>query len=197
MWVSTSVCAAFCVVALGACRSLPTRLHTLSVLPPAQGASPYTGPALRVAGVQMPAATDRTEITTPLLRGGLDVHDLDHWAAPLHQLARETLSADLIARLPPGKVMLAPRGLSNDALNLNVVILPFVAEAHGSQFVASWHLTGDDGAVTGVGSDLVMLECAPVTSASEVPERFSELLGQLADRIAAQLAVSAPSAELR
>jgi uncharacterized lipoprotein YmbA len=189
------VCAGFCVVALDACRSVPTRLYTLSVLSPVQGASPYAGPALRVASVELPAETDRTEITTPLARGGLDIHDFDHWAAPLGQMARETLSADLIARLPPGKVVLAPLDASTDALNLKVVILPFVAEPHGTQFVAGWELTSGDGAAT--GADLVMLQSAPVTSASDVPDRFSELLGQLADRIAAQLADSAPSAVRR
>jgi hypothetical protein len=82
-------------------------------------------------------------------------------------------------------------------MNLSVTILAFSAEAHGAQFVASWQLTGGDGAATGTGADLVMLQCAPVTSASDVPERFSKLLGQLADRIAARVAVAAPSAVLR
>jgi uncharacterized lipoprotein YmbA len=178
-----------CVLGLGACRSAPTRLYSLSALPASQGEVPYTGPPVRVDAVHLPAETDRVEITTQMAAGGLEIHDFDHWAAPLSKMARQTLTADLIARLPPGKVILAPLDKAESALGLDVAILQVSTDSGGlRQFVASWQVSR--GRASAGGGDLVTLKSHPAATAGEVAQSFSELLAQLADRIAAKLAAS-------
>jgi uncharacterized protein len=180
------------MLALGGCRSAPTRLYSLNMVPASQGKVLYAGPPVRVDAVHLPAETDRAEITTRMAAGGLEIHELDHWAAPLSKMARQTLTADLIARLPPGKVILAPLDNTERALGLNVAILRFGADPGGpQQFVASWQV--DSGRGPAGAGDLVTLDARPAATASEVAGCFSELLAQLADRIAGQLAASAAS----
>jgi uncharacterized lipoprotein YmbA len=184
------LCVGLCVLAIGGCRSAPTRLYSLSMLPASQGKVPYAGPPVRVDAVHLPAETDRVEITTQMATGGLEIHEFDHWAAPLSTMARQTLTADLIARLPPGKVILAPLDKAESALGLNVAILRFSADPGGPEFVASWQVSGRTPAG---GGDVVTLKSHSAATAGGVADCFSELLAQLADRIAGQLAATAAS----
>ena len=179
-----------CILAISGCRSAPTRLHSLRTLP-AQVTMLYAGPAVRVDAVHLPADMDRAEITTRSAAGDLTIHELDHWAASLPRMAQQTLTADLVARLPPGKVILAPLDKPDHALGLNVVILRSSSDAKGAVFMASWQASADN-APTRSG-DLVTLESDAAGTPSEVADRLSELLSQLADRIAAQLGQSAGS----
>jgi uncharacterized lipoprotein YmbA len=177
-------CAGLCVLTLAACRSATTRLHSLSALTGAQTTVNYAGPAVRVDAVHLPAEMDRAEIVTQSAGGGLAVQEFDHWAAPLSKMTQQTLTADLVARLPRGKVILAPLDKPDGALGLNVVILRFSADSHGVQFVANWQVSA--GKVP-AGGDLVTLKSDAASTAEEVVNRFNELLAQLADRIVAQL----------
>src|SRR6202162_1251305 len=185
------LCVGLCVLVLAGCRSATTRLHSLSMLPPAQGAVLYAGPAVRVDAVHLPADMDRAEITTRSATGGLAIQEFDHWSAPLPKMAQQTLAADLVARLPPGKVILAPLDKPDGALGLNVVILRFSTDVNGAVFVASWQASA--GKTPSSGGELVTLKSDTAGTAGEVAKRFSELLAQLADRIAAQLAGSPAS----
>jgi uncharacterized protein len=187
------LCVGLCILAVSGCRSAPTRLHSLRTLP-AQVIVPYTGPAVRVDAVHLPADMDRAEITTQSAAGGLTIHELDHWAASLPRMAQQTLTADLVARLPPGKVILAPLDKPDHALGLNVAILRSGSDAKGAVFVASWQASADNASTR--SGDLVTLASDAAGTPSEVADRLSELLAQLADRIAAQLAQSAASPPL-
>jgi uncharacterized lipoprotein YmbA len=185
-------CLGLCVLGLAGCRSAPTRLYSLSTLPPTHAKVAYAGAPVRVDAVHLPAETDRVEITTQLAAGGLEIHEFDHWAAPLSKLARQTLTADLIARLPPGKVILAPLGKAEGAQGLSVAILRFGADSGGrEQFVASWQVDG--GRASADRGDIVTLESARAATPGEVVRCFSELLAQLADHIAGRLGASADS----
>jgi uncharacterized protein len=184
------LCVGLCILAVSGCRSAPTRLHSLRTMP-AQAIVPYAGPAVRVDAVHLPADMDRAEITTQSAAGGLTIHELDHWAASLPRMAQQTLTADLVARLPPGKVILAPLDKSDHALGLNVVILRSGSDAKGAVFVASWQASADNASTR--SGDLVTLELDAAGTPGEVVNRLSELLAQLADRIAVQLAQSAGS----
>ena len=88
--------------------------------------------------VDLPPELDRSEITTLTASGEIEIHELDQWAAPLSKMARQTLTADLITRLPPGKVVVAPLDKPAGALGLNVVILEYNPESAGLKFAASW-----------------------------------------------------------
>jgi uncharacterized protein len=179
-----------CILAISGCRSAPTRLHSLRTLP-AQVVVLYAGPAVRIDAVHLPADMDRAEITTQSAAGDLTIHELDHWAASLPRMAQQTLTADLVERLPPGKVILAPLDKPERALGLNVVILRSSSDAKGAVFVASWQASAGNAAAR--SGDLVTLEWDAAGTPSEVANRLSELLARLADRIAAQLAQSAAS----
>jgi uncharacterized lipoprotein YmbA len=69
--------------------------------------------------VHIPPALDRIEILSEVAPGEFKVNDLDHWVAPLGPVARQTLTADLIARLPQGRVIFhtsqSPQGQSVSA----------------------------------------------------------------------------------
>jgi uncharacterized lipoprotein YmbA len=184
------LCVGLCILAISGCRSAPTRLHSLRTVP-AQGTVSYAGPAVRIDAVHLPADMDRAEITTQSAAGDITIHELDHWAASLPRMAQQTLTADLVARLPPGKVILAPLDKPDRALGLNVVILRISSDAKGAVFVASWQAGAGNASTR--SSDLVTLESDTAGTPSEVANRLSELLAQLADRIAAQLAQSAAS----
>ncbi len=175
----------FCMLAVGACSSAPTRLYSLHPVP-ARGTVSYSGPAVRVEVVHLPADMDRAEIVTQSTSGDLVIHELDHWAASLPRMAQQTLTADLVARLPPGKVILAPLDKPDGALGLNVVILRSGNDSRGAIFVASWQ-AGAGPASVGSG-DVVTLESAAAGTPGELASRLSELLAELADRIAARLA---------
>jgi hypothetical protein len=172
------------LLVLGACRSGPTRLHSLLILPPPDGSVPYSGPPVRVDAVHVPAELDRAEIITPMAGGGFKIHELDHWAAPLSTLARQTLTADLITRLPPGRVIVAPLDKPDGTLGLSVAILQFTRDSGGPQFVAGWQA----GTSPAGESHLITLRSDAADTPSEVADRFSDMLAQIAERIATQLA---------
>jgi uncharacterized lipoprotein YmbA len=154
-------------------------------MPSAQVAVRYAGPPVRVDAVHLPAEMDRAEITTRTAAGALRIYEFDHWAAPVSRMARETLTADLITRLPPGKVIVAPLDKPDDALGLNVVILQFSPDPSGPQYVASWQASA--GGSPAGDSNLITLKSDPANTPSEVATGLSELLAQLADRIATRL----------
>jgi uncharacterized lipoprotein YmbA len=183
--LSGLVGAATLLVAFGACSSAPTRLHALSSLTPTHGAVAYAGPPVRVDAVHLPPDMDRSEITTRTDAGGIEIHDLDLWAAPLSKLARQTLTADLIARLPSGKVVVAPLDKPEGALGLNVVILEFSRNATGVQWVASWQASA--GGSSSGENHLITLDTGVARTPSAVADRISKALAEIADDVAARL----------
>ena len=174
------------LVALMACRSAPTRLFTLEPVA-ASAIAPYAGPALRIDSVHIPPSLDRIEITTEMTPGELRINDLHHWAAPLEQLTRQALTADLMARLPDGKVifphLVKPRG----GIGVNVDILAFSADAKGARLEASWVTTSDDSRTRAAVRAVLFDEDTPSSSAAATARALSALLAQLADRIADEL----------
>jgi uncharacterized lipoprotein YmbA len=178
-------CAA--AVALGACHSAPTRIYGLDPTVPATRVATYRAPALRVDALNVPAGWDRSEILSPAADGKLEISDFDHWAAPLPQIARQTLSDDLDQRLPPGSVIYPRLPKPVGALGVDVDILEFSITASQAAIQASWLLApaGAQGAKRSAAS----LQVAVTTTApAAVARAWSELLGQLADRIAADAA---------
>jgi uncharacterized lipoprotein YmbA len=150
----------------------------------------YAGPPVRVDAVHLPADMDRAEITTRAATGRLEIHEFDHWGAALSKMARETLTADLITRLPPGKVIIPPLDKPDGTLGLNVVILQFSPDPNGPRFAASWEAS--TGRSSPSESYLITLKSANADTPSEVANSLSELLAQLADRIATQLSAPKP-----
>src|SRR5579872_367440 len=86
---------------LGGCTaSPPQRYYTLeSLAAPTQSASDAGAIPLRVERVTIPAELDRQALVQRIGPGEVRISELDRWAAPLAEMIRRTLSADLASRL--------------------------------------------------------------------------------------------------
>lgn len=174
-------------VAFGGCRSASTRIYTLVSAAPASHIDVYQAPALRVDTLNVPASWDRIEILKPSPAGGLRISDFDHWAAPLAQMATQTLSDDLDQRLPPGSVIYPRLPKPRGALGLNVDILDFNIVASQALMRASW-LIAPSGDAQGTKRSAASLHNSMSSEEpAAVAHAWSDLIGQLADRIAADV----------
>ncbi len=179
-------CAA--ALALGACQSAPTRIYGLE---PALGKTridAYQAPAIRIDTLSVPAGWDRSEILALAADGTLEISDFDHWSAPLPQIAMQALSEDLDLRLPPGSVIYPRLPKPDGAQGVSVDILEFSLTASQVTMQASWLIVAAGGSPSAKRS--VASLHAAMTSAhpAAVARAWSELIGQLADRIAADAA---------
>jgi uncharacterized protein len=180
-WVAGCVVA----VALGGCRSAPTRIYTLGSAAPATHIEVYHAPALRVDTLNVPASWDRIEILKLSAAGTLQISDFDHWAAPLAQMARQTLSDDLDQRLPSGSVIYPRLPKPSRALGVNVDILEFNIVASQASMQASWIIVPSGNAQGAKRSAAELRSSMSSEDPAAVAHAWSDLVGQLADRIAA------------
>jgi len=175
-------------VALGGCRSASTRIYTLGAVAPASHIDVYHAPALRIDTLNVPASWDRIEILQLSGTGTLQISEFDHWAAPLAQMARQALSEDLDQRLPSGSLIYPRLPKPMGALGVNVDILAFDLIASHATMRASWVIlrSGDpQGTKRGAAEFRSPMSSEDPTA---VVHAWSELIGQLADRIAADAA---------
>jgi uncharacterized protein len=180
------VLAALPVMLLLACQSAPTRTYTLYATP-GSASKEYGGPALRVDSVHMPATIDRIEIMLDVAPGELKISDFDHWSAPLGEMARQTLSQDLILRMPPGKVIFPHLLKPNGALGITVDILNFRTDRGDAQLTASWTILPQAADAASRGGSVSLSTPNSNGGALDTVRALSTLLGQLADRIVAGL----------
>ena len=173
---------------LGACHSSPTRIYTIDAISPATRATAYPAPPLRVDTLNIPASWDRMEILTMSSAGALEIHDFDHWSAPLAQIARQALSNDLDQRLPPGSVIYPRLSKSNGALGVNVDILDFSVAGSQAVMRASWWVVPTGGMANAKRSAASLNTSLSSAEPAAVARAWGELLGQLADHIAADAA---------
>jgi len=184
-WVT--VCAV--VVTLGGCTSATTRIYTLGTSAPASRVDAYHAPALRIDTLSVPAGWDRIEILRPSTAGTLLISDFDHWAAPLAQMARQTLSADLDRRLPSGSVIYPRLPKPSGTLGVNVDILDFDVDASQATMRASWVIVPSADAQGARRSAVSLRSAMSLDDPAAVAGAWTDLIGQLADRIAADAAL--------
>jgi uncharacterized lipoprotein YmbA len=180
-WVAGCVVA----VALGGCRSASTRIYTLGPAAPASHIEVYRAPALRVDTLNVPANWDRVELLTLSAAGTLQISDFDHWAAPLAQMAAQALSEDLDQRLPSGSVIYPRLPKPRGALGVNVDILEFNIVAAQASMRASWSIVPSGNAQGAKRSSAELRSSMSFEDPAAVAHAWSDLIGQLADRIAA------------
>src|ERR1700688_595185 len=176
-----------CAVAvpLGGCRSASTRIYTLGAAAPVSHIDFYHAPALRIDTLNVPASWDRVEILTSSAAGTLQISDFDHWAAPLAQMARQALSDDLDQRLPSGSVIYPRLPKPSGALGVNVDILDFNIVASQASMRASWIIAPSGDAPGAKRSAAELRSSMSSEDPAAVAYAWSDLIGQLADRIAA------------
>ena len=181
---------------LATCSSPPTRFYTLTSAPPAQRAAsgPALAPPIEVGDVPVPATMDRNSIVLDADGARLDIASNDQWGAPVGQLIRQALTADLNARLPIGSVL--PPGSNAPKSGLRVVSLNiqrFAGDTVGNVTLdASWSvLRAGSSDVLRSGHAVIHVRAASGKVPDIVPA-MSTALGQLADRIAAALGTHGP-----
>lgn len=174
---------------LCACHSTPTRMYSLDATAPTTRIATYSAPALRIDTLNVPASWDRIEILSPSAPGRLEINDFDHWPAPLAQIARQTLSDDLDQRLPSGSVVYPRLPKPDGALGIDVDILEFTVAASQASMRASWLIVPAAGSQSAKRSVAALQAPMTSTDAAAVAHAWSELIGQLADGIAADAAL--------
>jgi uncharacterized lipoprotein YmbA len=109
-------------------------------------------------------------------------------------MIHRALSADLAARLPPGWVMDPNEPLLGErrqSLSVDIQEL-YADDACAVTLRASWVLKRPDS--PGLrASETIQTAAASCPGAEAVPAAFSQALGQLSDRIAAEVAQSVPT----
>lgn len=189
-------CTLTCALSLAACASSSTtRFHTLQPVAASAPAADYAGPPLQVRSVAVPAALDRAELLREVSPGQFEVRDFDHWAAPLPQLAKSALSADLALRLPPGKLAFPGAPWPAAGAELSVDIQSFRIHGGTATMQLSWSLRPRAGSPTAqalppLGAQLQLEVAAGIDAdngAGTTSQAFSALLGQLTDRIVSAL----------
>jgi uncharacterized protein len=175
-------------LAFGGCRSASTRIYTLGPAAPASHIDDYHAPAVRVDTLSVPATWDRIEILKLSDAGTLEISDFDHWAAPLAQMARQTLSDDLDQRLPSGSVIFPRLPKPSGALGVNIDILDFSIVASQASMRASWIIVPSGDSQGAKRSAASLRSSMGSAGPAAVAHAWSDLIGQLADHIAADAA---------
>jgi uncharacterized protein len=177
---------------VAACASSPpSKFYTLATVP-SSGAAPATSgatPPVRVASVRIPPVLDRQEIARPSAGNQLEINGEERWDAPLDQMIQQVLTQDLIARLPPGAIILpgAPAPANLDSIAVN--ILQFQSDVTGSVvFEGSWSLVPPHATSPALIRNFTYTAAASSQSTGDEVSTMSTLLGRLADDIARSLA---------
>ncbi len=172
--------------------SPPTRFYTLdAVKPESTVAGKAPAAAVKVDAVHIPALLDRRAIVRRQAGNQLDISSQDHWGASFDEMARGVLTQDLQSRMAPGVVIPPEAPAPQGARGLVVDILSFVPDGSG-QVV----LTCDWALLEGAPAHTTLLRTVHLSqpagdSASSQADAMSELLGKLADQIAATLSTQA------
>jgi uncharacterized lipoprotein YmbA len=189
-----TVLAVLTTMTVAGCAGASLRFYTLDAAPPQTVVATYSGPAIQVDAVHIPAILDRVELVREIGGNEVKVSENDHWAAPLGELMRRALTQDLAARLPAGAVIFpdAPRATGADGLVIDVLAI----SKGGGQAVmdVSWTVIARSIGVQGrpvlsTRRRTVRLS-APSTGVGVAGNGadISALLGQLADAVTADIA---------
>jgi uncharacterized lipoprotein YmbA len=143
------------------------------------------GPVM-VGHVDLPATLDRLWMVRSGPGNAIEVSDVDRWAAPLDELVRNALTADLRSRLPPGTVLApgdtAPEGTRTIMLN----VLHFMADQSGRVVLdTDWSVQRANR--HGMPQHAEIQVEGSGKSGAAVAATMSQAVAQLADRIAAAL----------
>ena len=176
-------------VTMTACgRSPKTHFYTLDAVPAAPRAehAARSDAPVTVGRVELPGTLDRLSIVTRGDRNQVSVSDQDRWAAPLDELVRRALTDDLRMRLPPGTVLAPGDGAPNGARSLALNVQHFMADQSGRvDLDAEWTLQRRD--KPGAPQHAAIQVNATGQDDGATAAAMSQALGELADRIAAEL----------
>jgi uncharacterized lipoprotein YmbA len=195
---------ALLILTLTACASSPpTRFFTLEPVAPggqATGGAADAGGAgrgqpVKVDAVHIPPALDREAMVRGASGDQLEISSQDRWAGDLGETIRRVLTQNLASRLPAGMVIAPEAPAPASARGLVVDILTFQPQAGGDVVLdADWTLLQGTQS-NPVLSRSVHLSAAAAPSAQGEAAAMSNLLGELADRMAAQISAASSAAQ--
>lgn len=172
---------------LAACApSRPDHFYILSVQPPGAGetrATPVTEAALRVT---LPAVVDRAEMVLNTSTDGVVVSEHERWAAPLPDLATQTLARDLERRrsdlvVAAGNSSIAP------VIKISIDVVQVAVRKGGqASLEVHWRILDSRSGKDTVGGEVFSAPMGDDGYAA-VAQALSVCLGSLADRLIAQL----------
>lgn len=172
---------------LAACSSPAPKVYTLTSTAgtAAGGGRPVSA---AVAAVEIPKYLDRPQIIRRSGAVELGVAEFERWGEPLANMVQRVLAADLSSRLPAGSVVTTSRTLSGDeTLTVEVAVGRFDQDADGTIVLeAQWRLRGKGPRRANTETTRITRRPADQGTAAQV-QAMSEALGDLADRIAAQV----------
>jgi uncharacterized protein len=173
------------LVLAGCGHSAPTRLFTLTA-DPGKGAARYDGPPVQLESVIMPPGLDGSRIVRRAGANEVEARDTEHWAAPLGQLMRQTLTQDLAARLPEGAVVYPDAPRPEPTVGIVVDLLGCEDTGSGLAVDASWTiLKADRSGLASRGERRITR--AGAGDADALAEELGAALSELADAIVRDL----------
>lgn len=174
---------------LSACAtSRPDHFYVLSAQPPAATAAsapPATQASLKVT---LPSLVDRSEMILNTSTDGVVVLEHERWAAPLADLATQTLATDIERRR--GDMLVADQRLnrsSDIAVKITVdVVQMTVSQGSRASIETHWRIIDQRTGKEKIGGEVFS---APLghNGYAAVAQALSECLGMLADRLAGQI----------
>ena len=168
--------------------SRPDHFYILSTQPQGAGEARTTPAAQLSLRLTLPSLVDRSEMILNTSANGVIVLEHERWAAPLADLATQTLARDLELRRSDMQVTAQGTARSGAAAVKVTVDLVQMTVRRGERasIEAHWRISDP-----GTGRDVVGSEIfsAPVAQDgyAAVPQALSECLGLLADRLGPDL----------
>lgn len=178
-WAHLQMAAALAIAAfvIGCASSPPMRFYTLSAAGEAEGSAAR---AIRVGRVKIPGEIDRSELVQRIDANRVRIAEQDRWAAPLEDMIRRTLSADLASATgEPATLAVEVEELIGDATCAVTLRASWELSAEGSGSGRASALSRGNAQihVPGPGSS--------ACSISALPAAMSTALAQLSERIVA------------
>jgi len=182
---------------LGACQSSPaTHYFVLTEIAPTAALAPLlTQVPIRVERITLAGELDRLELVRRGTSNRLQIAAFDRWAAPLDDMIRRVVTADLAMRSASGTMASANEpAVGEPRRHLYIDIHEFAGDEHGVVTLhAAWLLQTPD-AASARGTEAVAIEASDGT-ADALATAMSRALADLSDRIAVALAPHLGSAK--
>ena len=166
-----------------------SRFFSIERVPPAAAVTPIAGLPVGVDVVELPPGFDRREIVVRNADGKLNVRESEQWTAALEPLVLHTVAFNLADRLPEGMVVLPGQPIpAGGVRGIDLMFGEISAGPENSVVVdVRWHLRGRGANAPSLArQEKIVVPIASLESA-QVAEGMSRALGELADRIVAQL----------
>ena len=179
-----------CIGIAGCGHSSPTRFVTLDATPAQAPLSTAAMAPVQLSAVHIPAVLDRPEVVTQIAPNRLAIDDNDRWGAPLALMMRSTLAQDLLPRLPAGAFVFPDAPAPAGTRTLVVTVLDCNASAGGTLTLqVAWTLLSGQPARTTLTQQAALSAQLEGHDAAAQAAALSRVLGELADRIAASIAM--------